>query len=181
MRHSNLYDADATLAFESNREIPFLPNVTFSRTPQQSMAINRIQSGAIIIAASGMCTGGRIKHHLKHNVWRRDCHVVIVGYQAAGTLGRRLVDGAIHIRRWGETIRVKASVHTIGGFSAHADQTELSRWYGHVRGQPPVVLVHGETPAAEALSAHLREHFNPRITIAREGERFDLLKLQPVN
>jgi metallo-beta-lactamase family protein len=180
MRHSDLYDAEATAAFERNREIPFLPNVTFSKTPQQSMAINRIQSGAIVIAASGMCNGGRIKHHLKHNVWRRDCHVVIVGYQAEGTLGRRLVDGASHIRLWGETIRVKASVHTIGGFSAHADQTELTRWYGHLRDHPPAVLVHGEPPAAEALSVHLRERFNTRVTVAQKGDRFDLRQLRPV-
>lgn len=174
LRHSELYDEAASVAFAENRRVPFLPNVTFSRTPQQSRAINRIDSGAIVIAASGMCNGGRIKHHLKHNVWRRDCHVVIVGYQAEGTLGRRLVDGAKHIRLWGETIRVAAEIHTIGGFSAHADQSELLRWYGHFRDQPPVVLVHGEPPAADALAAALRRQHGARVSIAEPGARYDL-------
>src|SRR5690606_17927270 len=108
-----------------------------------------------IIAGSGMCTGGRILHHLKHNVWRQECHVVIVGYQAQGTLGRRLVDGAPHIRLWQEAIKVNATVHTVGGLSAHADQVGLLEWYGHFNGRPPVYLVHGEEKARSALADEL--------------------------
>ena len=90
-----------------------------------------MRSGAIIVAGSGMCDGGRIKHHLKHNLWRRNCHLIIIGFQAAGTLGRRLVEGAQHVRLWGETIRVAAQVHTIGGLSAHADRDGLLDWYSY--------------------------------------------------
>lgn len=172
-RHSELYDAQARREFARDQAMPLPPTLRFSRTPQQSMAINRIEAGAIIIAGSGMCNGGRIKHHLKHNVWRRDCQVVIVGYQAAGTIGRRLVDGASRIRLFGETVRVNAKIHTIGGFSAHADQAGLTAWYRNFEARPPVVLVHGERPAAERLAQVLALD-GPRPRIARRGERLDL-------
>jgi metallo-beta-lactamase family protein len=89
-----------------------LENLQLSSTPEQSMAINRIEAGAIVIAGSGMCSGGRIVHHLKHNVWRPECHVVMIGFQAQGTLGRRLVDGADYVRIWQEAIRVEAALCT---------------------------------------------------------------------
>src|SRR5690606_37042734 len=126
---------------------------------EESMTLNRIESGAIIIAGSGMCTGGRIRHHLKHNVWRPQCHVLMIGYQAQGTLGRRLVDGAPRIRLWGETIQVNATVHTVGGLSAHADQAGLLDWYGNFKGRPPVYLVHGEEKARLALSDELQKRY----------------------
>jgi metallo-beta-lactamase family protein len=103
-----------------------------------------------------MCTGGRIKHHFKHNLWRSDCHVIMVGFQVRGTLGRSLVDGAKHVRLWGETIRVGAKIHTIGGLSAHADQSGLLDWYSGFQGQPPVALVHGEEDAIATLGAVLQ-------------------------
>ena len=117
------------------------------------MRINDIRSGAIVIAGSGMCSGGRIVHHLKYNLWRPECHVVMIGFQAAGTLGRRLVDGAERVRLFQETIKVQATIHTVGGLSAHADQAGLLAWYGAFRNRPPVNLVHGE-PAVqhEAIS-----------------------------
>ena len=177
LKHSDLYDPEAVQWFRKNRRHPLLPNLQFSRTTQQSMAINRIRSGAFIIAGSGMCTGGRIRHHLKHNVWRPDCHIVIAGFQARGTLGRQLVDGASRIRLWGETIQVKAKVHTIGGFSAHADQQELSDWYGGFEGHPPVLLVHGEPEAATVLQQHLHTTHNAPVRVARLGERIDLAQL----
>src|SRR5690606_3945047 len=112
-----------------------------------SQRLNEKTSGLIIIAGSGMCNGGRIVHHLKHNVWRRECHIVIVGYQAEGTLGRKLVDGSEYVRLWQEAIRVNATVHTVGGLSAHADQDGLVEWYRAIDGKPPVYLVHGEDRA----------------------------------
>jgi len=124
------------------------------------MKINRIKSGAIIIAGSGMCTGGRIKHHFKHNIWREQCHVMIVGFQAKGTLGRALVDGAQHINLWGETVMVKAKVHTIGGLSAHADQQDLVDWYANFEGRPRVVLVHGEPEAMDTLAGRLENELH---------------------
>lgn len=156
-RHWPLYDQEATQARRDNGGAFEVPNLHFSRTSNQSMAINRIRSGAIVIAGSGMCTGGRIKHHFKHNLWRNDCHVVIVGFQALGTLGRALVDGATRVRLWGETIRVGAKIHTIGGLSAHADQHGLLDWYGHFAHRPPVALVHGEDRAMAALGDALTE------------------------
>ncbi len=171
LRHSDLYDAEAQARFRSRRQHPLLPNLQFSRTANQSMALNRIRSGLLVIAGSGMCTGGRIRHHLKHNVWRHDCHVVITGFQARGTPGRALVDGARHIRIWGETIQVNATVHTIGGFSAHADQAELIAWYRGFHHRPPVWLVHGEAQASGALAQLLRQHAPVRV--GRAGEVID--------
>lgn len=174
LRHSDLFDAEAKAMFDRDRQLAVLPNLHFSRTPAQSMAINRIRSGAIIIAGSGMCTGGRIKHHLKHNVWRRDCHLVIVGFQGRGTLGRQLVDGAEYIRLWGETVQVKAQVHTLGGFSAHADQAGLCGWYANFKNAPPVVLVHGEPDAQRALASKLRVDHGAHVSVAIRGAMMDL-------
>jgi len=176
LRHSDLYDREATALWDGNRHRPPLPNLSFTRTGRQSMQLNRVRAGAIIIAGSGMCNGGRIRHHLKHNVWRGNCHVVIVGYQAEGTLGRALVDGAKHIRLWGETIRVAAQVHTIGGLSAHADRAGLLDWYGGFEARPPVVLVHGERQASRALQAELATRTNAPVRIAGPGDRVDLLQ-----
>lgn len=152
----------------------FLPILRLSRTPDESMAINRIKSGAIIIAGSGMCTGGRIHHHLKNNVWRPECHIVIVGYQAIGTLGRRLVDGADEIRLWGDTYPVRARVHTIGGLSAHGDQADLLEWYAGFENSPPVYLVHGEPKAQTALRDRLKAQYRAPVHIATHGQSVDL-------
>ncbi len=141
------------------------------------MRINQIRSGALIIAGSGMCTGGRIRHHLKHNVWRDDCHIIIVGYQERGTLGRALVDGAREISLWGEKIRVAATVHTISGLSAHADQGELVDWYNQFQGQPALYLVHGEADAQAALSQKIREQTGVQANILRRADPIDLLQL----
>jgi metallo-beta-lactamase family protein len=175
LRHSNLYDREAAALWESNSHRPLLPNLSLSRTSRQSMQLNRVRSGAIIIAGSGMCTGGRIRHHLKHNIWRNNCHVVIAGFQARGTLGRALVDGAKRIRLWGETIKVEAKIHTIGGLSAHADQAGLADWHGNFRNRPPIVLVHGEPAASEAMCAALDARTGTRARIAGLGERIDLI------
>jgi metallo-beta-lactamase family protein len=177
LRHSDIYDREAAALWRRNGEHSLLPNLTLSRTGRQSMQLNRVRSGAIIIAGSGMCNGGRIRHHLKHNVWRSNCHVVIVGFQARGTLGRALVDGAKHIRLWGETIKVEAKIHTIGGLSAHADQAGLVNWYGHFQGRPPVMLVHGEPDASAALYAELGRVSNAPARIVAPGQRVDLARM----
>jgi metallo-beta-lactamase family protein len=173
-RHAKVYDARARAWYEQNRNAFRLPNLRISRTNEDSTQINRIRSGAIVIAGSGMCTGGRITHHLKHNVWRRQTHVMIVGFQAAGTLGRALVDGAHHIRVWGETIEVNAAIHTVGGLSAHADQDGLINWYREIAGHPPVVLVHGEPEAMEPLAQRLHREFSARVTQPIFGQSIDL-------
>ncbi|MGD2054801.1 MAG: MBL fold metallo-hydrolase [Gammaproteobacteria bacterium] len=175
-RHSDLFDKDMAELWTQNRADSILPNLHISRTSNQSIALNRVRSGAIIIAGSGMCSGGRIKQHLKHNIWRRECHVIITGFQARGTLGRTLVDGAKYIRLWGETVRVAATIHTIGGLSAHADRHGLQQWYAHFEGRPPVVLVHGETDALESLAGTLQNETGAPVTIAKRGQQIDLLK-----
>ncbi len=173
-KHTKIYDERAK---EINHKdgSPFdLPNLHMSRDTQDSMAINQLKSGAIIIAGSGMCTGGRIKHHFKYNIWRERAHVLIVGFQARGTLGRALVDGAKHIRLWGETIQVKAQVHTIGGLSAHADQQGLLDWYSHFEGRPRVVLVHGEQEAMNVLAGRLKDEYGTDVIQAELGQKLEL-------
>ncbi len=173
-RHHDLYDREAR-SWRGTNGRPFdLPNLHYSQTPAQSMAINRIQTGAIIIAGSGMCNGGRIKHHLKHQLWREHTHVIMVGFQARGTPGRALVDGAPHIRLWGETIRVAAQIHTIGGLSAHADQAGLIDWYRQFDKRPQVALVHGETGAMDTLAAKLRDEERVEVHTPEPGTRLDL-------
>ncbi|TPW12283.1 MAG: metallo-beta-lactamase family protein, partial [Halothiobacillaceae bacterium] len=173
LRHHQLFDAEAARLFQANQQHPLLPNLHFTRDASESMRLNKI-SGAIIIAGSGMCNGGRIVHHLKHNIWRRECHVLIVGFQALGTIGRALVDGARYIRIWGETIKVNATIHTIGGISAHADQQDLLTWYRHFQQRPRLVLVHGEPLAMQSLASQLRNELQAPVQIVRSGEKISL-------
>jgi len=175
MNNSDLFDDDMQALFQKNKQKSILPNLHISRTTNQSMALNRVHSGAIIIAGSGMCSGGRIKQHLKHNVWRSDCHVIISGFQARGTLGRKLVDGAKNITLWGESMQVAASIHTVGGLSAHADQTGLKNWYGNFKNRPRIVLVHGEPRAQECLSDVLQKELNANVTIAKYRQKINLI------
>jgi len=177
--HERLFDAEARKSWGKNPMESLLPNLTFTRTANQSMQINEIESGAIIVAGSGMCTGGRIVHHLKRNVWRKECHVIIVGYQAGGTPGRMLVDGAKRIRLFGETVSVAAKIHTIGGLSAHAGQRGLMQWYDQFHGRPPLVLVHGEPQAQQTLNSLVAAEFNAPVHVAEAGDSFDLMKPVP--
>ncbi len=129
------------------RRLPY--RLRFTRTPEESMAINKIRSGAIVIAASGMCEAGRIRHHLRHNLSREECSILFTGFQAGGTLGRRLVDGVRSVRLFGETVPVRARIDTLGGLSAHADRRALLGWLGGFR-RPPAqtYVVHGEEATA---------------------------------
>lgn len=174
-RHSSEYDREARELWAQRPLGEILPNLRFTRTSQQSMGINKVHSGAIIMAGSGMCEGGRIKHHLKNNLWRKGCHVIMVGFQARGTTGRALVDGAESIRLWGEEIRVQAKIHTVGGLSAHADQEDLVNWYGHFDTAPPLWLVHGEPEAQQALQNAVAKRFPGRnVQIAGRGQKISL-------
>jgi len=172
-KHAELFDEEAQEWLVRARALPVLPNLTLTRTADESMAINRITHGAIVIAGSGMCTGGRIVHHLKHNLARPECDVVFSGFQAQGTLGRAIVDGRDHVRIHGSPVKVAARVHTLGGFSAHGDQHDLVRWYGAIPGRPPVWLVHGEPAAAEGLRDALRGE-GARAEVAAPGVTLDL-------
>jgi len=176
-RHWKLHNHEATRNRKTNGDVFALPNLRMVRRAEDSMAINRVAAGAIIIAGSGMCDGGRIRHHLKHNLWRESCHVVFTGFQARGTLGRMLVDGAPSVRLWGENIRVAAKIHTIGGLSAHADQSGLLSWYrGFGKTRPTVALVHGEPAPMEQLAGKLKALRAP-VIVPTAGARLDLAKL----
>ncbi len=178
LRHHKLYDKEASDFWQDRGSLMGMPNLTFSRSSAESMQINKITHGAIVIAGSGMMTGGRIKHHLKHNIWRPECHLIITGYQSYGTLGRKLVEGAKKIRLWGERYRVKAKIHTIGGLSAHTDQKGLLDWYGNFSSRPPVFLVHGEADTMEVLRAKMRLEMNAPAHVAKAGESIDLNNLE---
>ncbi|MCE5232679.1 MAG: MBL fold metallo-hydrolase [Mizugakiibacter sp.] len=168
-RFDTLFD-EAAKRLWSGKLKPFrLPNLHLTVDTAQSKAINRVSSGAIIIAGSGMCNGGRIRHHLFYNLGKRNAHVIFVGYQAAGTLGRRLVDGAETVHLFGEEIRVEAMRHTIGGLSAHIDQAGLLDWYGGFDGRPALCLVHGENPARNALAEKLRERYGITPALSQPG------------
>ena len=177
LRHNELYDREANDMWNRNNRKSLLPNLSLTRTANQSMRLNMFRSGAIIIAGSGMCNGGRIRHHLKHNVWRSNCHVVIVGFQANGTLGRTIVNGASQINLWGETIKVSAKIHTIGGLSAHADQRDLLRWYQNFEHRPPLYLVHGEEDSIMGLKTKLAEQLRIQARVAKLGDRVNLLEI----
>ncbi len=135
------------------------------------MALNQIQGGAIILAGSGMCTGGRVKHHLKHNLWRRNSSVIFVGFAAQGTLARRIIDGEKTVKIFGDDISVNASIYTIGGFSAHADCNELLAWHSQTGNPEKTFLVHGEESAMEAFSASLK---STKVLMPALNEEFDL-------
>jgi metallo-beta-lactamase family protein len=150
---------------ERSRKLPF--TLRYTESVDDSMFLNSIRGGAVIIAASGMCEAGRIRHHLRHNLPRRECAVLFTGFQAAGTLGRRIVDGARSVPLFGESIPVNASVHTLGGLSAHAGQDSLMQWLRAVPRKPRAVFInHGEPLAAHALSARAARELKWSATIA---------------
>lgn len=145
-----------------------------TRTVAESMAINEAR-GSVILAASGMCEAGRILHHLIHHLGQEETHLVFAGYQAAHTLGRRLIEGERQARIIGREVEVRARVHTLGGFSAHAGRSELLRWYGEIGRKPPrMALVHGEERQRAALAEALRERHGAAPLLPQRGDVVDL-------
>ena len=157
-RHPDLYDTEMTKLVSLNRSPFDLPGLKMVRTVDESKAINYIRGSAMIVAGSGMCTGGRIKHHLVTNISRPESTILFVGYQAVGTLGRQIVDGAEKVRILGQHYPIRARIAQIQGFSAHADRNELLRWLSGLRRAPKhVFITHGEPEVAEGFSRLLRE------------------------
>lgn len=168
-RHEELFDAEARAVFHG-KPSPFrLPNLHYTSDVEESKAINQHKGGCIIIAGSGMCNGGRIRHHLMQNLGSAKNHVLFVGYQSAGTLGRLLVDGVPEIKLFGELIQIKAKRHTLGGLSAHTDQAGLLDWYGAYASRPQVALVHGEDDARKALAGALNDKFGVKALVPEYG------------
>lgn len=153
-RHPECFDEETWQVFQSGRDPFDLPGLHFTRETAESIALKQ-KKGAVIIAGSGMCTGGRIRHHFKHNLWREETAVIFVGYAATGTLARRIIDGAESVRIFRKEIEVKARIHTIGGFSAHGDQNELLRWHGKTGSPEATFLVHGEEKSMDVFAGLL--------------------------
>ncbi|MCX8118369.1 MAG: MBL fold metallo-hydrolase [Desulfobacterota bacterium] len=171
-RHPECFDGEMVDVLARGEDPLALPEIHYTRTTEESKAINEDQRPGIIISASGMCDSGRIKHHLKHHLWKEKSHIVFVGYQGEGTVGRRLVDGAQSIRLFGEEIAVRAKVHTLGGFSAHADQKGLLDWLSHFENPDLEVFVnHGEEKASLELARQIRERFSLKVSVPRWQER----------
>jgi len=170
-RYPECYDDDVAALFRHGGDPFSMPGLHFTRETAESIALNNVSSGAVILAGSGMCTGGRVRHHLKHNLGRRKSSVIFVGYAARGTLARRIIDGAQTVRIFGEEIAVRAGIHTINGFSAHADQAELLDWFRHTGGPGRTFLVHGDEDAMRHFAGRLEgtEVFMPKF-----GERHSL-------
>ncbi|PWE48225.1 MBL fold metallo-hydrolase [Thioclava sp. NG1] len=154
-RHDEALRPELANIIHKGRDPFQLPELHFTRETQDSIALNEIRSGAVIMAGSGMCTGGRVRHHLRHNLARQESAVIFVGYAAEGTLARIIVDGAKHVKLFGEEIPVRAQIHTINGFSAHADQSDLKRWLARTRHPEKIFLVHGEKKSMEAFAEGL--------------------------
>jgi len=172
--YPHLYDEEATRLRRNMNEMPPFKTLHLTSSVEDSMAINNIRSGAIIIAGSGMCNGGRIVHHLKRNIAREGTHIMIVGYQAYGTLGRRLVDGEEQVKIHGDFYPVRAQVHTVGGLSAHADVDDLSRWISHFRNDPAVHVVHGEAQSKQDFRDRLEGELGFRADVPEQGQELEL-------
>ena len=173
--HPDLFDDEAKAMERACKITRNQRHVIPTPTAQDSMKLNDVSGPCLIMAGSGMCTAGRILHHFKHGLWQADTAVVIVGYQGEGTLGRQLVDGAKEVKIFGETIQVKARIHTLNGFSAHAGQSGLMKWFGNLApSKPKVVLTHGEARGREPLAELIRKRHGLKAILPVQG---DVIKL----
>jgi len=176
--HPRLLDDEAKAVVRDHRFLLDHEDMRCTCSVEESKAINNHQGAAVVVAGSGMCTGGRILHHLKHNLWRKGVHVIIVGYQAHGTLGRKLVEGASMVRVWGEPITVRANIHTVGGLSAHAGKSDLLDWARRAAGAHPdqarFVLNHGEDAPRAALADAIRTTLGAKVALPAWGERIEI-------
>ena len=170
-----LFDEEALEMIESGRLALGLDTIQATSSVAESKAINDTPNPCMVIATSGMCTGGRILHHLRHNLWRPETTVILVGYQAVGTLGRQLADGADKVRIWGDTIKVNAEIHQMGGLSAHAGQSDLLRWFDELAGsRPRVILTHGEAEQRETLAGLIEARYGLSPTLPMYGDQIEI-------
>lgn len=177
MRHGELLDEQTHALIAWQRAHPQAFDVRFVEDVEESIALNRVRGGLVIISASGMCEAGRIKYHLLNNLGRPECTVLITGFQAAGTLGRRLVDGARRVTIFGQSVPVRADIRTLGGLSAHADQRALLAWLGHLR-RPPrqTFVVHGEAATARLFATEIEQRLGWRnVVVPQYGDGCELI------
>jgi len=175
LKHLDIADDDAIEAMDWIRGKHGRPRIHFVDDHIESRTLSEVQSGALIISASGMCDAGRIKRHLRSNLPRPECSIVITGFQAAGTLGRRIVDGNKTVRIYGDEVPVRADVYTIGGLSAHADRGALLDWLSHFS-KPPgkTFVVHGERTTAHEFAAAIHERFNWTVEVPGIHSSFEI-------
>jgi len=180
-RHPEYLDQEAEDLFRSGRNPFRFPGLKMIHSSEESKAINRIRGSCVILAGSGMCTGGRIKHHLVRNISRPDSTILFVGYQAKGTLGRQILEHAPEVRIFGQPFPVKARIEEIHGFSAHAGQSGLLEWLGHFQQRPSILfLVHGEREAGLALAERLKKDgWNVHVPEYKEDWELKLTRLKP--
>ena len=183
VQSSELFDDEAKALMEGKKAESLFKDehIHYVRSVEESMAVNQIKSGAVILSASGMCEAGRIKHHLKHNLWRPESTVLFVGYQAEGTLGRRILEGEKLVRIHGEEVRVKADIKEILDFSAHADQKGLINWLkGYdVKAPKQVFLTHGEPEAISVLEEQIIKTLGLGVIVPDMGSEYDLDQIKP--
>ncbi|CFX69494.1 RNA-metabolising metallo-beta-lactamase [Syntrophomonas zehnderi OL-4] len=178
--HTSLYDAQTMQHVKNGNHPLYLPNLKYSRTQEESVQLNKIEGGTIIISASGMCEAGRIKHHLKHNLWRPEATILIVGFQAQGTLGRRIVDGEKTVVIHGEQVSVKADICNMDLYSGHADQAGLFAWLKKFNSPPSkVFLVHGDEQPQKTLGALIEQELKMSVEIPRWLEEYELTASAP--
>ena len=171
LKHRELYDDEAAQLMQEGVFKGDLSGVHVSETAEDSMALNEVEGPCMIIAGAGMCNAGRILHHLRHNLWKPETTVMIVGYQGNGSLGRRLLDGVPKVRIFGEEIAVKAHVASLGGLSAHAGQSDLVKWFGAVAAsRPRLVLSHGEDRGRIPLAKIIRSRFGIEPVLPEFGQ-----------
>ncbi|KJS22556.1 MAG: metallo-beta-lactamase [Clostridiaceae bacterium BRH_c20a] len=177
-KYPDFYDEDATkLKEEENQCIFDFPGLKYTLSADESKAINFLKNNNIIISASGMCDAGRIKHHLKHNLWKSQTTVLFVGYQAQGTLGRKILDGEKVVRIHGEEVAVNADIENIEGFSAHADQKALVEWVQKFKDKPEkIFLVHGEPEGMQMLAKVIKDETKNNVLIPKVGETIELIR-----
>jgi metallo-beta-lactamase family protein len=174
-KNSGCFDEETKQILLSGHSPLDFPSLHYTKTADDSKMLNQQAAGSIIISASGMCTAGRIKHHLKYNLFKPESSVVFVGFQAEGTLGRRLIDGAKQVKLYGEDVAVRAKIYTLGGFSAHADMGGLMEWIGHIRNKNlKVFVVHGEPESSLHLADRIRSEFGYTVSVPEWGEIADL-------
>jgi metallo-beta-lactamase family protein len=174
-RHHELFDNEMLKYIAQKPVVGDLPSLKLCVTAEDSKKINDQPGPCLVMAGAGMCNAGRILHHLKANLWKPETHVVIVGYQGDGSLGRRLVDGEKLVSIFGEKIAVKAQVHTLGGFSAHAGQTDLLAWFKVIApSRPRVVLTHGENEPREILAQKIQQRFKLQPQLPELNEVIEL-------
>lgn len=164
-KYASYYDDEAKKILDTGVDPLDFDGLTFTKSAEESATINKMQSGALVISASGMCDAGRIKHHLKHNLWRKECSIVFVGYQAVGTLGRTILDGAKTVKLFGEEVAVNAHIHVLHGLSGHADRNGLLEWVEGFKHKPKeILLVHGDKAAQESFQELIQSKgYNSRI------------------